>query len=83
MIRVTDTTKNAYKSDSTLKDIEVRIPGASITLKNEDILAESLELKEAIENGDNLTFTGCIAASFKIECFNLVDDTLEGMCYRV
>ena len=79
MIRVTDTTKNAYKSDSTLKDIEVRIPSASITLTNEDILAESLELKEAIESGDNLSFTGCIASSFKIECFNLVDDTLEGM----
>ena len=79
MIRVTDTTKNAYKSDSTLKDIEVRIPAASITLKNEDILAESLELTEAIENGDNLSFTGCIASSFKIECFNLVDDSLEGM----
>lgn len=79
MIRVTDTTKNAYKSDSTLKDIEVRIPGASITLTNQDILAESLELKESIESGDNLSFTGCIASSFKIECFNLVDDTLEGM----
>ena len=78
MIRVTDTTKNAYKNDSTLKDIEVRIPGASITLTNEDILADSLELKEAIESGDNLTFQGCIASSFKIECFNLVDETLEG-----
>lgn len=78
MIRVTDTTKNAYKNDSTLKDVEVRIPGANITLTNEDILADSLELKEAIETGDNLSFQGCIASSFKIECFNLVDETLEG-----
>jgi len=78
MIRVTDTTKNAYKSDSTLKDIVVRIPDASLTLTNEDILADSLELKEAIESGDNLSFQGCIASSFKIECFNLVDETLEG-----
>ena len=79
MVRVTDTTKAAYKSDSTLKDVEVRIPAANITLTNSDILAESLELKEAIEESDNLSFTGCIASSFKIECFNLVDDTLEGM----
>lgn len=78
MIRVTDTTKNAYKNDSTLKDVEVRIPGANITLTNEDILADSLELKEAIETGENLSFQGCIASSFKIECFNLVDETLEG-----
>lgn len=78
MIRVTDTTKNAYKNDSTLKDVEVRIPGASITLTNEDILSDSLELKESIESGDNLSFQGCIASSFKIECFNLVDETLEG-----
>lgn len=78
MIRVTDTTKNAYKNDSTLKDVEVRIPGANITLMNEDILADSLELKEAIETGENLSFQGCIASSFKIECFNLVDETLEG-----
>lgn len=78
MIRVTDTTKNAYKNDSTLKDVEVRIPGANITLTNEDVLADSLELKEAIETGDNLSFQGCIASSFKIECFNLVDETLEG-----
>ena len=79
MVRVTDTTKNAYKSDSTLKDIEVRIPDASIILTNADILADSLELKESIESGSNLTFTGCVASSFKIECFNLVDETLEGM----
>ena len=78
MIRVTDTTKNAYKNDSTLKDVEVRIPGANITLTNADILADSLELKEAIETGENLSFQGCIASSFKIECFNLVDETLEG-----
>ena len=79
MVRVTDITKAAYKSDATSKDIEVRIPAANITLTNDDILFESLELKEAIEEGDNLSFTGCIASSFKIECFNLVDDTLEGM----
>lgn len=79
MVRVTDTTKAAYKSDASVKNIEVRIPDANITLTNSDILFESLELKEAIEESDNLTFTGCIASSFKIECFNLVDDSLEGM----
>ena len=78
MYRVNDDTKNAYKSDVSYKSVEVRIPGANITLTNDDILADSLELKEAIESEDNLSFQGCIAASFKIECFNLVDDTLVG-----
>ncbi len=78
MISVSQTTKDAYKSDASHKMLVVRIPGAGITLTNEDILADSLELKEAIESSDNLSFQGCIASSFKIECFNLVDDTLVG-----
>lgn len=79
MYNVNDATKSAYKSDSSHKEIEVRIPDANIVLKNEDIVAESLELKEGIENSGNLSFQGCIASSFKIECFNLVDETLEGL----
>lgn len=78
MYKVSDATKNAYKTDSAIKSIVVRIPDANITLQNEDILADSLELKEAIETRDNLSFEGCIASSFKIDCFNLVDETLEG-----
>lgn len=78
MISVNQTTKDAYKNDSSHKELVVRIPGAGITLRNEDILADSLELKEAIESGDNLSFQGCIAASLKVECFNLVDETLVG-----
>lgn len=79
MIRVTDATKAAWKSDAAHKEIEIRIPEADITLSNEDIVSESLELKEAIESSGNLSFQGCIAASLKVECFTLVDDTLEGM----
>lgn len=78
MYRVDDATKNAYKSDASYKEITVRIPSANITLTNEDIIADSLELKEAIETSGNLSFQGCIASSFKIESFNLIDDTLIG-----
>ena len=79
MIKVTDATKAAWKSDAAHKEIEIRIPEADITLSNEDIVSDSLELKEAIESSGNLSFQGCIAASLKVECFTLVDDTLEGM----
>ena len=78
MYSVNDETKSAYKSDSSHKKLEIRIPDANIVLTNEDIVTESLELKEAIENSGNLSFQGCIAASLKFECFNLVDETLEG-----
>ena len=79
MITVNDATKSAYKSDASHKVLEVRIPDANIVLTNEDIVSESLELKEGIETSGNLSFQGCIAASLKFECFTLVDDTLEGM----
>ncbi len=79
MIKVLDTTKSAWKSDASHKELVIRIPEAHISLTNEDICSESLELKEAIESSDNLSFQGCIAASLKVEVFTLVDDTLEGM----
>lgn len=79
MIRVDSDTKNAYKSDASHKELEIRIPAANITLTNEDIIADSLELKEAIETSGNLSFQGCISSSLKIDTFNLVDDTLVGM----
>lgn len=78
MIRVTDETKAAYKNDSAVKHVEIRIPDANITLVDADVVAESLNLQEAIETESNLTFTGCIASCFSFECFNLIDETLEG-----
>lgn len=78
MYSVNQTTKDAYKSDSSHKELVVRIPSANITLTNDDILEDSLELKESIENSDNLSFQGCIASSLKFECFNLVEETLIG-----
>lgn len=79
MIRVTDETKAAYKSDASHKELEIRIPAANIILKNVDIVSESLELKESIEKTGNLSFQGCIASSLKFECFQLVDDSLVGL----
>ena len=60
MYKVNQATKDAYKSDASHKEVIVRIPSANITLHNEDILMDSLELKEAIESSDNLSFQGCI-----------------------
>lgn len=78
MIRVTDETREAFKSDVSVKTISISIPDASLSLTNDDIIEDSLELREAINTGDNLNFQGCIASSFKFSCFNLVDETLVG-----
>lgn len=78
MIRITNESKAAYKSDASHKVLTISIPEAEIELTNDDILAETLQLQEAINSDENLTFTGCIASSLSFECFTLVDETLVG-----
>lgn len=82
MIRVSDEVKTLFKSDNVPKYIEIRIPEAEMVITNDDILCESLELNEAIETSDNLTFTGCIASSFKIETVDIAQD-IEGLWMEV
>ena len=78
MIRISEDSKNAYKNDSAVKHIEIRIPDANLVLGDSDVLEDSIELKESIESESNLSFTGCVSACLTFECFNLVDETLEG-----
>lgn len=85
MLRVSDEVKALFKSDNVHKDIEIRIPDASsgpITIHNDDILCETLELDEGIESGNNLSFMGCIASSFKVETVDITDD-IEGLSIEV
>ena len=62
MIRITNESKAAYKSDASHKVLTVSIPEAEIELTNNEILAETLQLQEAINSDENLTFTGCSAS---------------------
>ena len=82
MLRVSDEVKNLFKSDNVHKDLEIRIPEAEIVIHNDDILCESMELQEAIETGNSLSFTGCIASSFKVDTVDIVAD-IEGMGIEV
>jgi len=68
MIKVNDDTKNAYLRDSVRKEITITFPNANITYHNDDIVSESLEIEEAINDGDELTFQGCIATKMKFQC---------------
>lgn len=78
MLNVTEETKAVFKSDTASKEITIRIPQANMILHNEDILAESMTLKESIESSDNLSFIGCIASCFSFDCFDFVPD-VRGM----
>lgn len=74
MLNITEATKQQYRNDNVHKEIEIRIPSANLTLHNEDIVSESVNLTESIESGNNLSFTGCIASVFKFSCVNLVQN---------
>lgn len=74
MLNILEDTKQQYRNDNVHKELEIRIPSANLTLHNEDIVSESVNLTESIESGNNLSFTGCIASVFKFSCVNLVQD---------
>jgi len=74
MINVSDETKQAYISDSIPKTLTVSFPNANITMHNDDIVSESLEIEESINSGTELTFEGCIASQMKFECSAPVRD---------
>lgn len=73
MIDVNAATKTAYLSDSTHKIIKVVFPELSLEYTNDDLVSQSLELKESICEG-NIEFVGCIASEFSITIRNLTDD---------
>ena len=74
MISVNDATKTAYKTSSTSKTVTITCASKNITLTNSDLVQESVELTEAIENGEELNFQGCIATQLKFSCAGLVTD---------
>ena len=77
MLNVSESTKDAYRIDYSHKELEIRFPIDGIVLKNEDIVSETVSLKETLESSQNLTFTGCNASVFEFECFDLITD-MEG-----
>lgn len=73
MLNVSDATKSAYINGS-LMTLTINVPGASVVFTNDDIVKESANLIEGIENGKNLTFKGCIATQFKFQVADIVRD---------
>ncbi len=50
MLNVSESTKDAYRIDYSHKELEIRFPIDGIVLKNEDIVSETVSLKETLES---------------------------------
>ena len=74
MLKISDESKAIYLSGNTKKNITIVFPDANVTMTNSDIVEESFELTEAIENTGEISFEGCIASKFSFQCANFVQD---------
>ena len=77
MLPVTDETKAsfwAYSTVRTSKQITITVPNKNITIQNEDIKGETLQIIERLENSDTLRFEGCNATTFTCEVTDLTQN---------
>ena len=74
MIDISDATKTAYLKDSTPKQLTISFPNANVTLTNADLVLESMELIESIEENDTLQFQGGIASQLKFQVAHVIHD---------
>ena len=58
--------KNLFKQSGLQKRLLVSFPRLSVTLRNEDIVAESMEISESLCSGTELRFGSCEASVFKL-----------------
>ena len=77
MLPITEETKAsfwAYSTVRTSKQITITVPNKNITIQNEDIKGETLQIIERLENSDNLRFEGCNATTFTCEVTDLTQN---------
>lgn len=75
MLNIQEAEKQNYRDDDVHKDLYISV--GDLYLTNEDIVAESLNLTESIESGNNLSFTGCVSSICKFACENIIE-SIEG-----
>lgn len=71
MLNITDAEKQLYRNDGVNKLVTISVPNLNLTIDNDDLLKESVQLTERIETDKNLNFKGCNASvfSFKVAKF--------------
>lgn len=77
MLPITDETKTsfwAYSTVRTSKQITITVPNKNITIRNDDIKGETLQIIERLETSETLRFEGCNATTFSCEVTDLAQD---------
>lgn len=73
-MQVSNTTKNAYHSNSTHKELKLTFPDLNLTVPHKQIYSESMRLKESIFDGDSIEFVGCISSVFNIQVYGIEEE---------
>ena len=74
MINISDANKAKWNTSADHKVLTITFPDDNVTITNSDIVSESLNLEEAINEDNVLTFTGCIASRFSFEVADIIQD---------
>lgn len=74
MINISEFDKTRWKSDGASKTVKVTFPDINLSIGNDGIIEESLEITQVIEDGTELSFTGCHASQMQIEFASLTTD---------
>lgn len=74
MLNVSLSSKQAYLSDTSHKNLRVIFPGWGESYTNNSVDKESLKLTEALADKESVEFVGCIASTLQISLYDVVMD---------
>lgn len=76
-MEILETTKAAYRADSSYKELRVYFPDIDLTLTNGQIDMESMEIVESLSEDDSIEFVGCISSQLKLTVHD-VSENIKG-----
>ena len=66
-MKVSENTKTAFSNTSSHKSLKIYFPDLDYLVSKEQIYQETLSLEEALIEGSNIEFVGCISSEFNIQ----------------
>lgn len=78
MLNVSESCKAVYFNDYINKSIYVEFPEMNTTYSDDNIIKESLELRESILSKESIEFIGCIPSFMQISIYN-IPESIQGM----
>lgn len=73
-MQVSEETRKAYASGESVKTMRIFFPDINLTIENNKIHSETMNLKESLMEGNNVEFVGCIASSFELTIHGVLTD---------